>query len=81
MLLREKFGHARFEHLVKPRTMDEAMSYFNHAIKPSFNPYNEDEEWEHEIPMSGMQDIPTIGLEAGYLQLTRFVAIKVRVSL
>lgn len=69
-ILRRKLGrHA--DTLLKARTLDEAVNYFENAIKRQYNPYAQDCEDEYEIPMTGVVDIPAIGLEAGYLRFTQ----------
>ena len=68
--LRRKLGrHA--DTLLKARTLDEAVNYFENAIKRQHNPYSQDCENEYEIPMAGVVDIPAIGLEAGYLRFSQ----------
>jgi len=68
--LRRKLGrHA--DNLLKQRTIDEAVNYFETAIKRQYNPYAQDCDEEYEVPMTGVADIPAIGLEAGYLRFTR----------
>ena len=70
-VLRRKLGrHA--DRILRPRTLDEAVNYFENAIKRQYNPYAQDCEEEYEIPMAGVVDIPQIGLEAGYLRFSRF---------
>jgi len=69
-ILRRKLGR-RADTLLKARTLDEAVNYFESAIKRQYNPYAQDCEDEYEIPMAGVADIPAIGLEAGYLLFTR----------
>ena len=71
-ILRRKLGR-RADTLLKARTLDEAVNYFENAIKRQYNPYSQDCEDEYEIPMAGVVDIPAIGLEAGYLLFTRWI--------
>jgi hypothetical protein len=60
------------QNLLKPRTLEEALNYFENGIKRQYNPYSCDCDDVYEIPIAGAPDILAIGLEAGYLQLTRF---------
>ena len=56
------------------RRLNEAIKYFENSIKRAFNPFDEAScEAEYDIPLSGLKDIPSIGLEDGYLKLSKFL--------
>lgn len=69
-LLRNKFGEAGNRDLDDKR-LAELVRHFDNHIKPQFNPFDSMAETEFEIPVSGIQDMPSIGLRDGYLMLTR----------
>jgi hypothetical protein len=73
-LLRDKVG-AQAKTILTERRVNEALRYFENAIKRAFNPYEEACETEFEIPMAGAPDVPALGLEEGYLKLSRSVPV------
>jgi hypothetical protein len=48
-----------------------AVKSFEGATKFQFDPFSEDCDAEFEVPLRGAPDIPNIGLEDGYLKITR----------
>lgn len=71
-LLRNKFGEVGIQSLDNKR-LAELVRHFDNQIKRQFNPFDSMAETEFEIPVSGIQDMPSIGLRDGYLMLTRLV--------
>ena len=69
-LLRKKMG-PQVDAILTPRRLKAALTYFESSIKCSFNPYDEACDLEYEIPLSGAIDIPEIGLDEGYMKLSR----------
>lgn len=69
-LLRNKFGEVGIQYLDDKR-LSELVRHFDNQIKRQFNPFDSMAETEFEIPISGIQDMPSIGLRDGYLILTR----------
>lgn len=70
-LLRAKLGRWA-DSILTDRNLGEAMRYFESAVKRTFNPHDEACETEFEVPMGGAEDVPSIGLEEGYLKLSGF---------
>jgi hypothetical protein len=69
-LLRRKLGtHANT--ILKDRRIDGLLRYFNNTIKRTFNPLGPRCDQEYEIEIGGVEDIPEINFEDGYLTLTR----------
>jgi hypothetical protein len=48
-----------------------AVKSFEGAMKFQFDPFSEDCDAEFEVPLRGAPDIPKIGLEDGYLKISR----------
>jgi hypothetical protein len=69
-LLRKKLG-PQADTILTPRRLKASMTYFESSIKCNFNPYDEACDMEYEVPLSGTIDIPEIGLEEGYMKLSR----------
>jgi hypothetical protein len=69
-LLRNKFGEVGIQCLDEKR-LAELCRHFDSSIKRQFNPFDPLAETEFEIPIPGIQDMPSIGLRDGYLMLTR----------
>jgi len=71
--LREKLGKRAVSILTKDR-LDEAMDWFESAVKISFNPYDGsfDENRRYRVPMHGVstEDQAGTGIQGGYLKLT-----------
>jgi hypothetical protein len=71
-LLKGRFGKA-WEKVLTPKRLIEAVRYFDSSIKCEFNPLDPSAaDAEFEVPMHGVDDIPWIGCEDGYLRLTKF---------
>lgn len=51
--------------------MSELVRYFDSTIKRQFNPYDSACDTEFEVSIAGVSDIPEIGLEDGYLTLSK----------
>jgi hypothetical protein len=51
--------------------MAELVRYFDSSIKRQFNPYDPACDTEFEVSIAGVSDIPRIGLEDGYLTLSK----------
>ena len=72
-----------FENLIKKKfadvgakTLDEKrlsgiLRQFDHGIKRQFNPFDPMIENDFEFPVSGIHDIPQIGLLDGYMTITK----------
>lgn len=71
-LLCQKFGE-KAETILTSRRLAEAVRFFENSIKVAFNPYDEWSENEFDVPLGAVDDIPEIGLEDGYLKLSKFV--------
>jgi hypothetical protein len=70
-LLRRKLGvHA--DSILTDRPIGELLRYFDNNIKRTFNPLGHRCAAEYEIGITGVTNIPDIGLEDGYLTLTRY---------
>jgi hypothetical protein len=69
-LIRNKFGEVGIQYLDEKR-MTELVRYFDSSIKRQFNPFDPLCDIDFEVPISGIQDMPQIGLRDGYLMLTR----------
>jgi hypothetical protein len=63
-------GHAE-EILLSTRQVSSATKYFQTVIKRDFNPYSPDCEEEYELDLQGSPDIPQLGLEDGYLKISK----------
>jgi hypothetical protein len=70
-LLRQKLGSLANSVLTQKR-LGAAMRYFETSVKRTFNPYDPNCETEFEVPMGGVADNSSIGLQEGYLTLTGF---------
>jgi len=60
------------ERLLTDKRLYNAIDFFEHSIKRSFNPYDSACEEEFDVPVSIAEDIPRIRLEDGYLKLTKY---------
>ena len=69
-LIRKKLG-TRANEILNGKCLTEALRNFETTIKCQFNPLSEGCDSEFEIPVPGAPDIPSIGLESGYLKLTK----------
>jgi hypothetical protein len=70
MLLRRKLGDQAATILTAKR-INEAIRFFENNIKRVFNPYDSMCETEFEVPLNNVPDIPDIGLQDGYLKLSK----------
>ena len=57
--------------ILTTRRLTDLLRYFDTNIKRTFNPLASRCATEYEIAIGGVADIPEIGLEDGYLTLTR----------
>jgi hypothetical protein len=71
-LLRRKLG-PRAEETLNARTLADAVRFFEIQIKREFNPLAPTCGRFFEAPLSGAPDIPEIGLEGGYITLSRYL--------
>jgi hypothetical protein len=70
-LIRRKLG-TRFTSILTERRLKEALSYFEDHVKKEFNPYDPSSDSEDlNVPMGNAPDALSVGLEDGYLKLTR----------
>jgi len=70
-LLKGRFGKAS-EKILTPKRLLELVRYFDSSIKRQFNPLDPSADTEFEVPIAGVDDIPRIGFEDGYLRLTKY---------
>jgi hypothetical protein len=70
-LLRSKLGkHA--QQVLTDQVLEEACGSFQHKIKTSFNPYDNDKDSdEYMVAVKGAPEIPSIRLESGFLELQK----------
>lgn len=54
--------------------LSNAVKAFEGAIKFQFDPFDDDCDTEYEIPLRGAPNIPSIGLEEGYLKISKYVS-------
>jgi hypothetical protein len=73
--LRNKFGE-QADTILTERRLAEANRHFDTVIKRQYNPYDENCEAEFEIPLNGAPDLPDVGLEEGYLALSKYVSMR-----
>jgi hypothetical protein len=58
--------------ILTKRRLKEAINYFEEHIKKEFNPYDSSFiSDDFNVPMRNAADIPSVGLEDGYLKLIR----------
>jgi hypothetical protein len=50
----------------------DAIRNFDCSFKVDFDPYSPDCEDEYEVPLPGAPNIPSMGLEEGYLKLSKY---------
>jgi hypothetical protein len=62
--------------ILSPRCTAEVIRNFETTIKYQFNPLSSDCDAEFEISIPGALDVPSIGLEAGYLRLTKCTSVR-----
>jgi hypothetical protein len=58
----------------------ELLRYFDNNIKRTFNPLGPRCAAEYEIGIAGAMNIPDIGLEDGYLTLTRYHSLGITLN-
>jgi hypothetical protein len=77
-LLRRKLG-ARANEILTSKKLLSARKQFDNTIKTSFNPFDSNCDQEFEISIHQAPELPELGLEDGYLKLTKcFLSWKVR---
>lgn len=73
-MIRRKLG-ARSSSILTDKRLKDAMKYFENSIKREFNPYDDsrghERDDEFDIPLGNAKDIPSLGLEDGYLKMSR----------
>ena len=69
-LLHDRLGeHSR--EVLTPKRIREAVRNFEGTLKLTFDHFDQSCDETFEIPLPGAPDIPTLGLEEGYLKLSR----------
>lgn len=58
--------------VLTPTCLEEAFSMFDTRVKCQFNPLSPDCEKVFRIPLPGAPTLPHIGLEGGYLRLSKY---------
>jgi hypothetical protein len=70
--LRIRFGR-NADSILTPRRLEGAMRLFDTVIKRNYNPLDPGASKEYEVPIAGVSDMPDIGFEDGYLNLSESV--------
>jgi len=70
-LIRKRFAEHGQESCLTGKRLAEIVRHFDTSIKRQYNPYDESGDSEFEISVGVAQDIPEIGLEDGYLRLSK----------
>lgn len=70
-MLHRKLG-AQANSILTRKSLEYAIRYFERSIKRSFNPYDAYCDTEYDVPLPGAPDVLAIGLEDGYLTLSKF---------
>ena len=73
-LIRAKLG-ARAEEILNKRTLAVTLRSFETTIKCQFNPLAAISEEFYEVPIPGAPTIKTIGLEGGFITLTKYYSL------
>jgi hypothetical protein len=73
-LLRRKLGRFADE-ILTPCCLEEAFSMFDTRLKCQFNPLSRDCESSVRIPLPGARNIFHIGLEGGFLKLSKYTPL------
>jgi hypothetical protein len=60
---------------INPRSLPEALKTFDRFLMTEFNPLSEDCDKQYEVPLPGVWDVPSIGLENGYLIISKYVTL------
>lgn len=68
-LLRKKVG-TKAEAILTPKNLRSALDNFQ-RIKGEFDPYSDDSELVYEFFLRGAPEMPDIGLEEGYLKVSK----------
>lgn len=71
----EDFLHQRLgsrADILTPKMIQNAVKTFEGNVKFQFDPYSDGCEAEFEFPLRGAPDIPSIGLEEGYIKVSRY---------
>lgn len=69
-LLQKKFERVG-ANILDEKRLTGLVRQFDQAIKRQFNPLDEFSETEFEISLSGVEDMPEIGLRDGYLLISK----------
>jgi hypothetical protein len=69
-VLRSKLARHAQETLTDS-VMEDACGFFQDKIKTSFNPYEDEDTEEYLVHIKGAPEIPSIGLESGYLEFKK----------
>ena len=69
-LVRNRLGRRAYS-ILTSKCIAGSLRYFE-SIKRDFNPYDADCETEFDIPLRGALNFPEIGLEDGYLRLSKY---------
>lgn len=69
-LLKNRLGNKADAILIR-RTLADILRHFENHIKYIFDPFDESNETEYEIPIYGAPELPEIGLEESYLRITK----------
>jgi hypothetical protein len=59
--------------LLTTKRLDNAINFFENSIKRAFNPYDSTCEDEFDVLLSIPENVPRIGLEDGYLKVTKYL--------
>jgi hypothetical protein len=73
-LINSKLGSFAVE-VLDERRVAEAKRCFESSIKCNFNPLASYCEDQYEIPLPGARDIPCMGLEGGFLTLSKYIPL------
>lgn len=73
-LVRGKLGNMATE-LLRPTKLRELLQFYERGIERFFNPLDADCESEFELPFMDAPDIPEIGLDGGFLRVSRFFSV------
>jgi hypothetical protein len=71
-LVRRRLG-SKAPQILTQKALTQCARAFENLIKCTFDPEDENAEDEYELPIPGAPDSPDIGLEDGYLRLSKFV--------
>jgi hypothetical protein len=74
-LLHKRLGQWA-DQILTPNCLQEAFSMFDTRIKGQFNPLSGDCEDSYKIPLPGAFNLRQIGLDGGFLSVTRSVSLR-----